>query len=160
MKRRMQAGFTLIELMIVVAIIGILAAIAVPNFMKFQARSRQSEAKTNLGSWSTGAKAYFAEFSHYDCGACGWEIDGAARYGYSLGGTLAYQAVAGAGGTATAACNPTAADSVKGVSTDPTKRPTGVAKGNIDQDATCDKWTYDMSNNTMVNDPALSDVDK
>src|SRR5687768_1660780 len=61
MMQRLQRGFTLIELMIVVAIIGILAAIAIPNFNRFQAKSKQSEAKTNLKSIFTGAKARLAE---------------------------------------------------------------------------------------------------
>ena len=60
-----QKGFTLIELMIVVAIIGILAAIAIPNFLTYQMKSRQSEAKTNLQAIKTSEVAFQAERGCY-----------------------------------------------------------------------------------------------
>src|SRR5689334_23086211 len=58
---RKQEGFTLIELMIVVAIIGILAAIAIPNFLQYQMKSRQSEAKTNLQAIRTSQISFQGE---------------------------------------------------------------------------------------------------
>ena len=51
--RRLQKGFTLIELMIVVAIIGILAAIALPQYQNYTARSQTTEALTLLGGLKT-----------------------------------------------------------------------------------------------------------
>jgi type IV pilus assembly protein PilA len=62
-KRR--EGFTLIELMIVVAIIGILAAIAIPNFLRFQLRSKTGEAKANLAAIRTAEEGYFSEYGVY-----------------------------------------------------------------------------------------------
>jgi type IV pilus assembly protein PilA len=60
-----KGGFTLIELMIVVAIIGILAAIAIPNFLQFQLRSKTGEAKTTIAAIRTAEEGYFAEFNNY-----------------------------------------------------------------------------------------------
>jgi type IV pilus assembly protein PilA len=60
-----KAGFTLIELMIVVGIIGLLAAIAVPNFISYQARSRRSEAYVNLAAVARIQSTYYAEQGEY-----------------------------------------------------------------------------------------------
>ena len=131
-----KKGFTLIELMIVVAIIGILAAIAIPNFLRFQAKSKQSEAKTNLSGIFTAEESHFAEKNTYaDLGVVAWAPIGTQiRYKYTLGtGTIV-----GYTGTFTATPawdNAPMLDNVAGLSY------IAGAYGNIDTDDYLDTWS-------------------
>ena len=91
-----QKGFTLIELMIVVAIIGILAAIAIPNYLSYTCKAKQSEAKSSLGAIATCEEAYLAEYDTYKNAAdadalavVGFKIKGSPRYTYTVSGASA-----------------------------------------------------------------------
>ncbi len=136
MKLDKEKGFTLIELMIVVAILGILAAIAIPNFMRFQAKSKQSEAKTNLGAIGTTAEAWRTENDTYiaTVAQLGWAPQGNSRYGYS------YNALLLAANTTAGNCATSGAANAAAVAAAATF--IAIANGDIDSDATCDVWQY------------------
>jgi type IV pilus assembly protein PilA len=113
-RRSREKGFTLIELMIVVAIVGILAAIAIPNFIGMQKKAKTTEAKSNLGQIWTLQEAYRAENDTYVApsgalaagtydGTTGWaELgfypQGSTRYAYSVSSANATQFTAQASG--------------------------------------------------------------
>ena len=66
--KKTQKGFTLIELMIVVAIIGILAAVAIPQFLDMMKSSKRSEAEVNLDAIKKGAKSWIPEHEAFPIG--------------------------------------------------------------------------------------------
>jgi len=152
-----QKGFTLIELMIVVAIIGILAAIAIPNFLAYQARSRQAEARTNLGAVFVSEVAFFGENNRYsDFATIGYTLAGQSnRYTYrspvaagnagtsSAQGADIFFTLAGSattGGVNTAEPGATTPSGATLPAAGVAGAFTATASGNVDGDATTDHW--------------------
>jgi prepilin-type N-terminal cleavage/methylation domain-containing protein len=85
-------GFTLIELMIVVAIIAFLSIIAVPNIMNFLAKAKRTEVYVNLGAIWTAEKYYYSEHGRYSdaltgSNGIGWHTEGEPLYTYGFAGT-------------------------------------------------------------------------
>jgi type IV pilus assembly protein PilA len=156
---RKQEGFTLIELMIVVAIIGILAAIAIPNFITYQSKSKQSEAKVSLGAIFTSTVAFAAEqpvttFVAPNIQSIGWAPSGTPRYSFWYAVTAAPTYFTGSTLGTVAGCN-------QGVMPGQTVATatgfTASAIGNIDTDATCDVWTINDSRQ-LINVAGNNDV--
>jgi len=158
MQKQLQRGFTLIELMIVVAIIGILAAIAIPNFNRFQAKSKQSEAKTNLKGIFTAAKARLAEKDDYASTATsatafkeiGFAAENGNRYTYRYAGDIINSDGRFYSGTATAVAG-TAAK----VDIGTTKDFLATAAGNVDSDSFIDEWLMN-DKNVLANDTSVT----
>lgn len=80
-------GFTLIELMVVVAVAGILASIAIPNLLRFRARTRQAEVRANLRALFTAQRAFYTEHGRYSplIREIGFAPQRGNRYAYQVG---------------------------------------------------------------------------
>lgn len=96
-----KKGFSLIELMVVIAIIAILSMLTIPQFMKFLAKTKRTEAYVQLRSLYMEEKAYFAENGKYTSkiignGSLGWKPEGVLQYSYGFSGAQGQHHVVGA----------------------------------------------------------------
>ena len=120
--KRLRQGFSLLEVMIVVVIIGILATLAYPSLEGYLQRSKQTETKVGLSAVYTAQKIYFAINQTYADSLSNLDVHletgGSSRYSITLTGSSSSF--------------------------------TATAKGNLDDDAVLDIWTIDQ-NKTLQN---------
>jgi type IV pilus assembly protein PilA len=166
-------GYTLVELMVTVAIIGILAAISIPNFRRLQASSQQSEVRSNLRALYDFEQAHLMEYSRYTKSVVrlGFAPERGNRYQYGLKGSP----ITSDDRTGTTATTGLTADAIMvdvfrygaaAAAAIPTQSPcstpfvtagragaafTAVAQGNIDDDATIDLWSISSTSRDMSN---------
>lgn len=142
-KNANKNGFTLIELMITMAVIGILVTIAAGSYLSYQARAKQAEAKTNLGAIGELAISYKTEYDTYVTNWVGisWTPMGTTRYRYWYNGGAA-------------ANTPTSPES--GINYSDPGSAAGNnsfiagAVGNIDRDAFTDQWLYNQDRSFAI----------
>jgi len=83
-----KSGFTLVELLIVIAIIGVLSTVGVPTFRRMIQKSKKTEAQVNLGGLYTAEQAFLSEYGAYgnNLARLGFQVDGnAANMTYVIG---------------------------------------------------------------------------
>jgi type II secretory pathway pseudopilin PulG len=148
--RKYLAVATLILGVIYIPVVGILAAIAIPNFIRFQARSKQSECKANLKSAWMAQKNYFLEKDAFGSTAeeIGFSPDGKNRYSYWVGPDSIV--------AATLSTTPPAEleAGFRGLQlglegTCPDCSVTMACAGNVDNDATVDVWSISTGQRTI-----------
>ena len=157
------------ELMVVTAIIGILAAVAIPIFSRMQAKANQAEARVNLGGITVAETSFFAEESRYGSfSEIGFTIEGVSkRYTYrspAVGGAAGSTGTINvdllvSGGGVVAPENTVVASGATLSGAGSSAVFTATATGNIDRDVTIDQWHIDQNKQGLdtpdVNDQLL-----
>lgn len=148
-----KAGFTLVELMVVVAIIALLSLIALPKYWRFHARAKRAEVYLNLSALHTAEKLYWAEHSKYSDkilgpDGIGWQPDGQSNYTYGFAGAPNINHVLGKLGKDTGALSQAFANNHGFVA---------VAIGDIDGDGKPDVITINENREIKIVQDDLND---